>query len=115
MYISIGQLRQRVTIERPVTITDEEGNLIEQGRKVYAVVWAKVLPFAAKIADGYAEKVNEVDYRVAIRYRADIQVTDILLWRGRRMALISPPYDMDGRKKWLVMECRELVEDVETQ
>ena len=33
MYISIGQLRQRVTIERPVIVTDEEGNLIEQDRK----------------------------------------------------------------------------------
>ena len=113
MYISIGQLRQRVTIERPITLTDEEGNLIEQKRKVYTIVWAKVLPFAAKISDGYAEKVSEVDYRVAIRYRADIQATDILVWRGRCMALLSPPYDMDGRKKWLVMECRELVEDGE--
>ena len=113
MYISIGRLRQRVTIERPIILTDEEGNLIEQERRVYTIVWAKVLPFAAKISDGYAEKVSEVDYRVAIRYRADIQATDILVWRGRRMALISTPYDMDGRKKWLVMECRELVEDGE--
>ena len=113
MYISIGQLRQRVRIERPSTITDEEGNIVEQGRELYGIVWAKVLPFAAKISDGYAEKVSEVDYRVAIRYRADIQATDILVWRGRRMTLISPPYDMDGRKKWLVMECRELVEDGE--
>ena len=32
MYISIGQLRQRVTIERPVTITDEEGNITTLGR-----------------------------------------------------------------------------------
>ena len=113
MYISIGQLRQRVTIERPITLTDEEGNLIEQERKVYTIVWAKVLPFAAQISDGYAEKVSEVDYRVAIRYRADIQATDILRWRGKCMTRISPPYDMDGRKKWLVMECRELVEDGE--
>ena len=52
MYISIGQLRQRVTIERPVIVTDEEGTLIEQERKVYTIVWAKVLPFAAKISDG---------------------------------------------------------------
>ena len=115
MYMSIGQLCQRVQVERSVSELDGEGNLVEKGRAVYAQTWAKVLPFAAKIADGYAEKVNEVDYRVVVRYRQDIQLMDVLLWRDKRLQLIAPPYDMDGRKKWLVMECRELVEDVETQ
>ena len=72
MYISIGQLCQRVQVERSVSELDGEGNLVEKGRAVYAQTWAKVLPFAAKIADGYAEKVNEVDYRVVVRYRQDI-------------------------------------------
>ena len=115
MYISIGELRQRVKIERPSAATDEEGNIIEQGRLLYGIVWAKVLPFAAKISDGYAEKVNEVDYRVVMRYRKDIRPTDVLVWRDKVLSLISSPYDMDGKKKCLVMECRELVEDAGTE
>lgn len=111
MYISIGELRQRVRIERPSTITDEEGNIVEQGRELYGIVWAKVLPAAAKISDGYTEKVNEVDYRVVMRYRKDIRSSDVLIWRDKVMTFLSSPYDMDGKKKWLVMECRELVED----
>ncbi len=60
MYVSLRELRQRIKILRPVTEEDEVGNLIEHGRTEIATVWAKVQPYAAKISDGYAEKVDEV-------------------------------------------------------
>ena len=90
---------------------DEVGNLIEQGRTEVAAVWAMVLPYAAKISDGYAEKVDEVTYRIVIRYREDIQVTDVLQWRGKTLLMSSPPYALNGGRKYLVMEAKELVED----
>ena len=107
MYVSLSELRHRVKILRPITTVDEEGNLIEDGWTVIGVVWAKVLPYAARISNGYAEKVEEVNYRVVIRYREDIQMTDILEWRGKALAM----YPLDGLRKYLVMEARELVED----
>ena len=114
MYISLNELRQRVTILRPVTVEDGAGNLIRQGEEEVCTVWAKVLPYAAKISDGYAEKVDEVNYRIVIRYRDDIEVTDIIRWRSRKFMQTAPAYDMRCNRQYLVLEVRELVEDGET-
>lgn len=111
MYVSLSELRQRVKILRPIAEEDAVGNLIEQGKTEVATVWAKVLPYATKISDGYAEKVDEVSYRIVIRYREDIAVTDIIEWRDKTLIMSAPPYPMDGGRKYLVMEVKELVED----
>ena len=111
MYVSLNELKQRIMILHPVTEQDAAGNLVEQDRTEVATVWAKVLPYAAKISDGYAEEVKEVDYRIAIRYRADINVTDIIRWQGKTLQQMAPSYGKDGKRQWLILECRELVED----
>ena len=115
MYVSLNELQQRVTILRPVTTVDEVGNLIEDGQEEVCTVWAKVLPYAAKISDGYAEKVDEVNYRIVIRYRDDIEVTDIIRWRSRKFMQTAPAYDMRCNRQYLVLEVRELVEDGQEQ
>ena len=111
MRMSMSELRHRITILRPVTDTDEEGNILSSPVVEVGKAWALVLPFAAKISDGYAEKVQEVDYRIVIRYRTDVRVTDIVVWNGKRLTPIAPSYPLGGKKRWLVLECRELVED----
>ena len=111
MRVSMSELRHRITILRPVTDTDDEGNILAQTTQEIAKAWALVLPFAAKISDGYAEQVKEVEYRVVVRYREDIRDTDFIEWSGKTLEVKAPPYAMDGRKRWLVIECRELVED----
>ena len=111
MQLSMSELRHRITILRPVTDTDDEGNILVQTTQEVGKAWALVLPFAAKISDGYAEKVQEVDYRIVIRYRADVRVTDRLRWGDKTLTPIAPPYPLRGKKRWLVIECRELVED----
>ena len=111
MRVSMSELRHRISILRPVTETDDEGNILAQTTQEVGKAWALVLPFAAKISDGYAEKVQEVDYRIVIRYRMDMRVTDIVEWEGKRLTPIAPPYPLSGKKRWLVIECRELVED----
>ena len=52
-----------------------------------------------------------MDYRIVIRYRTDVRVTDIVQWNGKRLTPVAPPYPLGGKKRWLVLECRELVED----
>ena len=46
-----------------------------------------------------------------IRYRADVRVTDRIRWGDKTLTPIAPPYPLGGKKWWLVLECRELVED----
>ena len=111
MRVSMSELRHRISILRPVTETDDGGNILVQTTQEVGKAWALVLPFAAKISDGYAEKVQEVDYRIVIRYRADVRVTDLVQWNGKRLTPVAPPYPLGGKKRWLVRECRELVED----
>lgn len=115
MYVNLNELRHRVTILRPMTTVDEEGNLLEDGLEPLDTVWAKILPYAAKISDGYAEKVDEVNYRIVIRYRNDVAVTDIVQWRGRRFQITAPPYDIWSNRQYTVLEVRELVEDGGTE
>ena len=112
MYVNLSDLKHRIEILRPITIEDEMGNLIEKERKVLVKTWAKVLPYAAKIADGYAENVNEISYRIIIRYRTDIEVSDLIQFGNKTLILTGPPYGMDGNQRWLVFECKELVENV---
>ena len=111
MRVSMSELRHRISILRPVMGTDDEGNILSSSVQELPKAWALVLPFAAKISDGYAEKVQEVDYRIVIRYRADVRVTDRIRWGDKTLTLIAPPYPLSGKKRWLVLECRELVED----
>nr|DAV58347.1 MAG TPA: head tail joining protein [Caudoviricetes sp.] len=111
MYVNVGELRHHVIVLRPRDAPDDAGNIVEQSRAPYCSCWAKVLPFAAKISDGYAEQVKEVEYRVVVRYREDIRDTDFFQWGNKTLEIKAPPYAMDGRKRWLVIECRELVED----
>ena len=86
MQVSMSELRHRISILRPVTETDDEGNIL-------------------------SSSVQEVDYRIVIRYRTDVRVTDLILWNRKRLIPIAPPYPLGGKKRWLVIECRELVED----
>ena len=111
MQVSMSELRHRISILRPVTETDDEGNILAQTTQEVGKAWALVLPFAAKISDGYAEKVQEVDYRIVIRYRMDVRVTDHIRWGDKTLTPTAPPYPLGGKKRWLVLECRELVED----
>lgn len=111
MYVKLSELRHRITIQRSVSMIDDMGNLIQQGLEDICTVWAKILPYTAKISDGYAEEVKEVDYRIAIRYRDDIKITDTIHWQGRTLMQTAPPYGKDGKRQWLILECRELVED----
>ena len=111
MRVSMSELRHRISILRPVTDTDDEGNILAQSIQEISKAWALVLPFAAKISDGYAEKVQEVDYRIVIRYRTNVRVTDRIRWGDKTLTPIAPPYPLGGKKRWIVIECRELVED----
>ena len=111
MQVSMSELRHRISILRPVMDTDDEGNILAQTTQKVGKAWALVLPFAAKISDGYAEKVQEVDYRIVIRYRTDVRVTDRIRWGDKTLTPIAPSYPLGGKKRWIVLECRELVED----
>ena len=113
MGVTIDDLHERIEILYHDKTRDIDGNIVAGEIHTRATVWAKVLPISARIGERPQETENIVGYRVTIRWREDIQPTDEIRWRGKRLELISPPYDVESRRMWTVMECRELVENVE--
>ena len=113
MFVTIDDLHERVEIRYHDKTRDIDGNIVDEEIHTRAAVWAKVLPVSARIGERSEETENAVIYRVTIRHREDIEPTDEILWRGRRLELISPPYDVESRRMWTVMDCRELVENGE--
>ena len=44
-------------------------------------------------------------------FDGDILVTDRLRWEGKTLLLVAPPYGKDGKREYLILEAKELVED----
>lgn len=114
MKTSMDDLTERIRIVYKDRSRDACGNIVTGAETLRCEVWAKVYPYGANITLAGVERVNQVDYRVVVRYRTDILPTDEMLWRGKRLKLIKPAYDAESAHTWTVMECREVIADAET-
>ena len=110
MSVTIDDLHERIEIFYRDKTRDIEGNIVDGEIHTRAAVWAKVIPVTARIGEQSGETENEIIYRVTIRHREDIETTDEISWRGKRLEIIAPPYDVESRRMWTAFECRELVE-----
>ena len=111
MKITIADLNERIQIVRFDTERNERGDIINTGEVERCRIWAKVYALNGRISDDAPERSNTISYRVTIRHRDDILPDDEIIWRGRRLRLRSPPYDLDGRRIFTSMECEEVVAD----
>ena len=112
MRTTVDDLAERIDVVYHETTQDAAGNIINTGTELSrGARWAKVLPISAVIADGYNENENAVTYRVTVRYCTDIEPTDTITWRGKRLSLVAPPYDAESRRVWTILDCRELIEN----
>ena len=107
----MDDLTERIRIVYHAKARDSRGAIINAAEEVRCMVWAKVYPYGARIQEGGVERMNEVDYRIIIRYRTDILPDDEVLWRGKRMRLIKPAYDAESARTWTVLECQEVIAD----
>ena len=110
MNVTLDDLHERIEILYRDKDRDPDGNIVGGEIHTRATVWAKVIPATARIGERSEETGNEIIYRVTIRHRDDIEPTDEISWRGKRLTLVAPPYDAESRRIWTVFECREMVE-----
>ena len=109
---TIDDLAERIGIVYQKAQRNNRGDILGIEDLTRCTVWAKVLPLSARrLLDDSVEAVNEISYRVTIRYRADIAPDDIVIWRGKRLQQTAPPYDAESRKIWTVLECVEAKAD----
>lgn len=113
--ITIADLNERIQIVYFETKRNERGDIINVQEIERCRTWAKVYALTAKNVDATPERANKITYRVTIRHRDDIKPDDEIVWRNRRLKLISPPYDVEGKRIFSAIECEEVVEDGTTQ
>ena len=111
MKVAIAELSERISIRYLEVARNNRGDIIKTAEQERCKVWAKIFPLTARNLETTPERANKISYRVIIRYREGIKPDDEILWRGRRLKLISPPYLLDGEKKFTAMECEEVIEN----
>lgn len=111
MKISIADLSERIILIRYDTTRNEYGDIVKVEEIQRCEVWAKIYPLTARINDATPESASRITYRVTIRYRTDILPDDEILWRGRHLKLLSPPYPFEGKRKFICMDCAEVIGD----
>lgn len=108
---SLDDLPERISIVYQSTRRNERGDKIGTEDITRCTVWAKVLPLSSRRTDDSMEYINEVSYRITIRYRTDIAPDDLIIWRGKRLRQTAPAYDAESRKIWTVLDCVEMIKD----
>lgn len=104
------KFNKRVTIQRPVKVTNARGvNLYDYPayREVHNVC-ASIESYGAYIKNGTAEKVAELEFRITIRYR-ELNLHDRILYKGRTFGQILPAKDINEQHRFLQLTCREKV------
>ena len=112
--MSTDDLSERIRVRYFETGRNNRGDIIKVTEQTRCELWAKVLPLTAKNFETTPERMNKITYRITVRYRTDIKPDDEILWRGRRLKLLSPPFDAESRKIFTVFDCEEVIENGET-
>lgn len=103
---TIGQLRQRVTIQAPIDAPDDIGGA-ERSFSSFVQVWASVETLAAQ--EQFIEQRLEQSRRcaVTIRWRSDVTSQMRIVFRGRILVIRSVE-DRDERRRFLTCVCEEI-------
>jgi len=107
--IDAGQLRERVTIQRPTQTKNGIGEPVPTWADL-ATVWAHVKDLSGREINAARAVQSEAVKRVTIRWRADLTADMRVLHNGVVMVITAPPR-MVGWKEWLELDCSEGLRD----
>lgn len=111
MKTTIDDLSERVSIVYYEPSRSLLGDIVHGEEKERCKAWAKILPLTARTGTDGIERTPAVTYRIVIRYRTGIFPDDMVVWRGKLLEQVAPPYDAESMHVWTVLECREAVAD----
>lgn len=92
--MQIGRMRERVTIQAPGTGMNSLGEISVEWSDA-AVVWAKVEGLRAREILQAMQANTIVSHKVTIRFFDGITHEHRLIWRGRKMEIVSVTEKMD--------------------
>ena len=103
--MKIGDLRHRVTFQKPVKTPDGyAGNTVAWQDVV--TVWAQIEPLSGREYFFAHQIKNEVSHRVRVRYRTDVN-EKMRIKHGERHFKIESMIDMMERREYLEIRCME--------
>jgi len=69
--MKIGKLRNKITIQKPIETTNDEGEIIQTWEE-FATVWAEINPLIGREYWASKQTTSEVTGKIRIRYIAGI-------------------------------------------
>lgn len=101
----IGRLGERITVES-YTVSQDDYGQEAKAWTTFATLWAEVrTPSATETFNSSADReVAKIDYRIKIRFRADISNRMRVNWRGKLLNIVAQT-DPDGNRRELILGC----------
>jgi len=107
----IGNLRHRVTIQKPVITHDNIGQEVESWQEV-AIVWASIEPLSGKEYFNAQQVNSEISTKVCIRYMAGITSKMRIVFKTHIYNILSV-INFEERNIYLQLLCSEKVGDMD--
>ena len=104
MVARIGEMRERVTIERATTVADGGGGQTVTWAAVYSSIPAKVQPVRGREGQVQGREMTVETYLVEVRHGYTITPLDRVVW-GSKTLNIRTVQNRDMVYRRLVMEC----------
>ena len=101
--ITAGILREPVTVQRQVSVSDGMGGQAIQWIDLYTTR-ADVRPLSGREAVQAMQLQASITHRVYMRYRADLTAADRLVIRGNPLQ-IRAIINVELRNRWLELSC----------
>lgn len=106
--LTASDLRSRITIRHGFPSFDADHNIVIKYNDNYNVDrWACVSAKTSVLNFQQNADDNKIVYEVIVRYGASISMDDDIIFNGSHLKLSAPPTDIEGRHKFLAMECYE--------
>lgn len=110
---SIGEMRNRIVIQKPITVDDGYGGEAETNWQTVAKLWAQKFELAE--AERFMTKQLQVSHATVfvIRFRHDVERDYRVMLldnvQGERLFMVNTiREDASNRRRWTVLFCEEI-------
>jgi len=109
----MSALRYRIKIAEPTYGPGDYGDLVlkpPEEWNIVATVWAAYRDLSGREFFAARQTNAELTGEFKIRYRTGIKSSHKIIWGERVFDLDGPPRDIDGKRQWLYINVKEVVE-----
>lgn len=101
--ITAGMLREPITIQRQLSVSDGMGGQSIQWIDLFATR-AHVKPLSGREAVQAMQLQGSITHRITMRYRADLTALDRIIMRGQPLQ-IRAVINVEMQNRWLELAC----------